>query len=325
MKSSLRSFGIIIVLFLFALGMVTLLISHLDSVEAASFSSSIDQDEYTVDNSDGLMLGRFESLLTIENDGDPVNVTIKFSQPEGEEWKANKNVYPHIFSDTSRRKDKGHKYYVELQEGKNKFYPRIDVNESAFADTYSFKLKVESKSGEFAPDIDITVLVTPYNDIVIELDSTDDKEKAVTAGKATIVSVVLKNEGNIYNEVVDIEVFDEDGGSLPSNLTVVEIQFPADRDWVDPVEFGGQYFEISIGIKIETDSESTKRLPDTLSAQPRTQTDCDRELTVQRTVSWLPDFVPPPAASARALPLGTWPAVPLLCCPALRLCWTDMS
>ena len=213
--------------------------------------ASIDQDEFEVDNSDGLVPGTFEPTLAVQNDGNSsVNVTIAITMPEGEETGKTKEIYPHIFSDKSRRKDKGWSYYVQVDPEATHFYLSIDVNDSAFADAYTFQIIIETHDGSLDP-IDVMVEVTPYNDISINLYSRDEEEILVRPGRSTSVTLVLTNRGNIFNEEVGVEV---DYGGI-GNLSVKKIMFPPGRRWINPESFGFEY-EIIIGVVLEAAENS---------------------------------------------------------------------
>ena len=198
--------------------------------EGEMIHASIDQDYFEVDNSDGLIPGKFEPTLAVQNDGNSsVNITISLTMPEGEDTGKTKDIYPHIYSDKSRRKDKGCSYYVQVDQGTTRFYLSIDVNASAFADSYIFQIIIRTHDGSLDP-IDVRVEVTPYNDISINLFSKDEEEILVRPGRSTIVTLVLTNRGNIFNEEVGVKV---DMGGI-GNLMVKgpQVMIPNPMGWI---------------------------------------------------------------------------------------------
>ena len=238
MNRTLNIIGSFTLILALAIGILLFTIPNLDSAEGGGMSASLSQTEFEVDNSDRAISTVFEEILTIDNNaGSPKNISIKISSPEdvkGEETGSSKEIYPHIFTDSGRRKDKGRSYTVQVAEGDTRFYPNIEVNFSAFADTYSFEITIDNKDDkEIVDTILVSVEVTPYNDIDIEFDGSDQDEKTVTAGRQSLISIKLTNIGNIYQEEVSLEIED-----LPDNLTFVAVQFPApggiERKYVNP-------------------------------------------------------------------------------------------
>lgn len=259
-------------LFLLIAIILTAFILTLPDAEAGNcISASMTETDFQVDNSDGLASDSFEPDLTIRNEcGSPTNITISFTNPDGEDTDKTKEIYPHIFSDDRRRKDKGMTYSVQVEEGVTHFYPLIEVNFSTFADEYTFECRVTNDdNGESIEPIDFNIEVTQYNDIKIKLLSKEDKEKSVRQGGKTEYYFELTNEGNIWREEVYLDVEND----YPSNISIYDIELPPNQNFVNPT-FHELDSTIIIAMKVEVQEDAGDLTysflisPDTLTNEP---------------------------------------------------------
>ena len=257
MKRTHRSIGLIAISLAVLIGLLYVLVLSIASVEGGTIEATIDNSDFLVENDGGANPAQFEPVIRItNNDENDKTIVISATIPEGPETDLTKDVYPHIFTDDRRRHDKGMTYRVDVPNGDTRFYPRIDVNQSAFADIFEFKFKIDNEADSELIELPITVEINPWNEIKMVIDK-DDKDITITAGRVSIISVTLENMGNIYKQKVNLEIDD-----LPSNLTLVEIQFPAlgtgVRDFIYPessLTFNDQSM-IIVGVKLSAFEDS---------------------------------------------------------------------
>jgi len=239
-------------IFLFVI-IISLFILNVREAEGAGcISVDMDETDFLADNSEGIISRNWEQLLTIDNDcGSTQNITITFTTPDGEDTGKTKHIYPHIFSDRHRNKDRGMSYSVQVEEGRTKLYPDIKMNWSTFADEYHFQCLVKNEDdGTSITPIDISVEVEEYNDIHITWNEKKDKEKTVSNGTA-IYYVRLTNRGNIYQEKVTVKVQHEHH----LNLTHVKTEYPPNQDYLNP-EFFERDCEMIVEIWITSKEQS---------------------------------------------------------------------
>jgi hypothetical protein len=261
-------------------------------------SASMGETEFEVDNSNGLTSQAFEIELEIRNDcGSPMNITMVFTFPIGGDTGATKQVYPHFFTEERRRNDRKMEYSVQVEEGTTTFYPLIESNESVFADLYTFACRItnDDDGGAEVESIPMSVHVTEYNDIRIELTTKEGRQKTVRPGSETEYYIVLINKGNIYRQIVSVQI----ENSYPLNISVFEPELPSDRSFINP-EFFSDEHSVIIAVKLganETagpDTYSFEITPETPGHEPNFHGHPSVEVRLTVTKESSPPPPPPP-------------------------------
>jgi len=253
MRSYFKKSWIVPIIFVLILSLITILLVSREA-GAGCISFRLSEDNFEVDNADGLTNRVFEPTLTIDNDcGAAKNINIKFTAIEGEDWGRTDQVYAHIFTQSSRpsKNSKGPSYSVQVEEGESKFYPSIDANWSALADVYTFQCRVTNKDdGNEFSETEVMVTVPDFNEIDIAFqDSKVDKEKKIGPGKITEYYVIVTNMGNIYHEEVTVEVKND----YPDNFTMVKVDVP--KDYIDPQFHREEDSYMYISVQIQATAE----------------------------------------------------------------------
>ena len=213
-------------------------------------SARMEQTDFSLNNAYGMNSQEFETELIVTNDcGESRNITIRFTAPDGYDTGASDEINPRIYKDEARNKDKGASYDVQVEPGKTTFYPSILVNDTAFADIYSFRCEIDDNDDGSSDDpvesIEITVDVGEFNNIDIEWYSKEDKENTLVEEGLTEYYLELTNRGNIWNERVGVEIEHD----FPSNISVAKINIPETGNRINP-EFYGYDFSLIVGVQI---------------------------------------------------------------------------
>ena len=234
--------------FLIALAIMMLFLV-VQSCEVSGISSSIGgSTDFEVDNVAGMATQIFEPDLKITNEHDSSkNITISFSERiDGDDTGATDQIWPIIYvSSKDRSNERNFKqspFKTEIDPDDTTFYIQIWANGSAFADVYTFDIKVTNDDdGEAASPISITVTVPEYNNVEIKFKKNED-EKKIRSGSTATFDVLLTNRGNIFNEKIDVTVDDFED----TNITFVKADIP-EPTYINP-EFHERDFEKTVTI-----------------------------------------------------------------------------
>ncbi len=208
MNRSLQINQIIAFFFILLMATIFVIVKAADS-SASSLEVSLPDNSHDVE---GLSSTELVPELTIRNTGDEsVNVSIETKHPIGEETKGTVDIYPQI---ALGRKEQGQYHVVELDGEKQRtFTILIAVNDSSFADTYTFPVKVTNLDNtEEKHSFIVTIVVLPVNKIEIKLDDKED-EKTIRPGYSTQFYFRITNLGNIFQEQVTLDI-DYEGNNL---------------------------------------------------------------------------------------------------------------
>ena len=220
-------------------------------------SLDIDQNEFEVDNSNGLRTHIFEPDLKITNEHDSnKNITISFSaEIYGDDTGHTSNIWPIIYVSSkdrsNERNGKGNSFKTEIDPGDTIFYLQILTNDSAFADVYRFELRVTNDDDNVAIDpIPMVVIVPEYNNILISFyPDIEEGGKTISAGSMTVLTIKVENRGNIYREEVRVRVFIEPERRLSLQSIIYP---PAHSGTINP-EFFEVGYEVTVSVYIKSD------------------------------------------------------------------------